>query len=234
MDKLATYGERLAWAINKRGSSAAKLQKETGIGKSSISQYINGTTGAPRNDRSAKLAKALNINQYWLDTGEGEWDANTAQFELDMILEKGTVISSNAMEGQIQIPIYGVYFCCGDGNGSCEFEEVKGVRGFPPSFFSDKNLKPENFKLVCASSDSMKPYINDKDEVGIDVSDKEVRDGEVYAILLDDDRMFKQIFREAGGTLRLRSFNSEYPDKLVTQDNHESLVIVGRQMYRAG
>lgn len=56
----------------------------------------------------------------------------------------------------------------------------------------------------------------------------------MYAILLDSDRMFKQIFREAGGALRLHSFNTDYPDRLVTADNHQSLIIVGKQVYRAG
>lgn len=80
----------------------------------------------------------------------------------------------------------------------------------------------------------MAPYINDKDEVGLDLGSTEVHDGKVYAILLDGDRMFKQIFREAGGALRLHSFNSDYPDRLVTAENHQSLIIVGEQVYRAG
>ena len=55
-----------------------------------------------------------------------------------------------------------------------------------------------------------------------------------YAILLDNDKMFKQIFREAGGVLRLHSFDINYPDRLVISDNHESLIIVRTQVYRAG
>lgn len=95
-------------------------------------------------------------------------------------------------------------------------------------------MKPENFKLVCAKNDSQKPYINEHDIVGIDISDREIKDGEMYAILLDGERMFKRIFREPGNVLRLHCYNPDYPDKIVTADNHSSLVIVGREMYRAG
>lgn len=73
MEKLVTYGERLEWAIAKRETSAAEISKKTKISKSSLSQYISGSTGAPRNTTSAKLANFLNINQYWLDTGQGDW-----------------------------------------------------------------------------------------------------------------------------------------------------------------
>lgn len=165
----------------------------------------------------------------WLDH---EHDNN--QLELDVIRESDTVNVTSNPKGLIEIPIYSVYFCCGDGNGECEFEEIKGTRNFHPSFFTDKNVKPENFKLVCASNGSMTPYINDGDEVGVDIGRTEVQDGGVYAILLDGDRMFKQIFREAGGALRLHSFNTHYPDRVVTAENHNSLIVVGKQIYRAG
>lgn len=75
MKNLISYGERLEWAIRQRNTSAAEISKRTKISKSSISQYINGTTGAPRNTTSAKLAKFLKVNQYWLDTGKGDWQA---------------------------------------------------------------------------------------------------------------------------------------------------------------
>lgn len=154
--------------------------------------------------------------------------------DVESIKNSKTVQVSDDASGMIEIPLYGVYFCCGDGDTNCEFQEIKGTRKFSPSFFRERNIQPENFKLVCASNGSMAPYINDKDEVGLNLGSTEVHDGKVYAILLDGDRMFKQIFREAGSALRLHSFNSDYPDRLVTAENHQSLIIVGEQVYRAG
>lgn len=165
----------------------------------------------------------------WLDH---EHDRNEDLFE--EIKNSDTVQVTDDMDDMVEIPLYGVYFCCGDGDSNCEFQEVKGTRKFTPSFFRERNIKPDDFKLVCAANGSMSPYINDKDEVGLNVAATEVHDGKVYAILLDGDRMFKQIFREAGGALRLHSFNADYPDRLVTAENHNSLIIVGEQVYRAG
>ena len=189
----------------------ASIEEEFDVNASYISQLLNKR-------RNFGEAAARNMEE---------------KFNLAVILEKGSVVGESPVS-TVTVPIYAVYFCCGDGNGECEFEEIKGERVLPESLFSEKNVKPENFKLVCAVNESMKPYINHGDEVGIDIGDRDVKDGEVYAILLDGDRMFKQIFREAGGALRLHSFNPDYPDKVVTEDNHDSLIIVGRQIYRAG
>ena len=181
------------------------------------------------------LAKFLNVNFNWLAAGQGEMRTDP-QKELAKILEVGSVsvVEDGDDDDMVSIPIYDLYFCCGDGNGSCEFENIKGYRKLPPSFFKNRNIRPEDFKLICAINDSNHPYIKDGDEVGIVITDREIKDGEFYAILLDGDRMIKQIFREAGGSYRLSSFNSAYPDKVVTPKHSESLIIAGRQVYRAG
>lgn len=229
--------ERLIARANELGLKQTDLIKGTGAGKTTVHKWFNHL-----NDPSAKylddLSKTLKTTTQWLLTGNDSSDkADNTQAILDKIraLDNIRVDYGDDDMGGIRIPIYDVYFCCGDGD--CEefaFEDIKGDRIFPPHFFTDKNVKPENFKLVCAKNDSQKPYINEHDMVGIDVSDREIKDGEMYAILLDGERMFKRIFREPGNVLRLHCYNPDYPDKIVTAENHSSLVIVGREMYRAG
>ena len=80
----------------------------------------------------------------------------------------------------------------------------------------------------------MANYINGGDAIGIDISDITPKDGEVYALFLDGDLMIKRIFKEAGGVIRLSSDNKQYTDKIVTQDNGDSLSIIGRVVYRSG
>ena len=206
------------------------LSEGADINYALLGHYIGKNPSKAIGDEIAsRIEQYFDKPSHWLDH---EHDSN--QLELGMIVGSNAVRSESEPQGMIDIPIYSTYFCCGNGNGECDFEEIKGKRSFPPSFFTDRGIKPDDFKLICASNDSLKPYINDKDEVGIVITDTEVADGSVYAILLDGDRMLKQIFREAGGSLRLHSFNDEYPDRLVTADNHDSLIIVGKQVYRAG
>ena len=219
--------KNLEYLMYKKHISANQLQELTGVAQSTTTRILNGDTVNPRDDVLQKYADYFGYT--------------VAQLRYDDI-ENGVKVSDvvgvdNVVVGQvetdIQIPIYAAYFCCGDGNDA-DFEELKGYRGFSPDFFKTRNIKPDNFVLVCAANDSMSPHIEHKDEVGIDVSDKQIRDGEVYAILLDGAKMFKQVFVEAGGNLRLHSFNPNYPDKLITPQNHNSLIVVGRKVYRAG
>ena len=245
-DAKVAFAKRLNDTLSEKGytqrGSAQRLKREAkfAIPDRAINKWLKAET-LPDHHNIEALSKFLDVNFNWLAAGQGEKTTKPSASDLvqelkdvEIIKNSNTVQVSDDASGMIEIPLYGVYFCCGDGDTNCEFHEIKGVRRFPPSFFRERNIQPENFKLVCASNGSMAPYINDKDEVGLDLGSTEVHDGKVYAILLDGDRMFKQIFREAGGALRLHSFNSDYPDRLVTAENHQSLIIVGEQVYRAG
>lgn len=225
-------GDRVRKARKHAGLTQIQLAKRIGTSQGAISDIENG-----RNKDSSSLydiAKVTNVSADWLIKNQGEMLLTEPQKELAQILQAGTVSVDDSHDDLISVPIYDIYFCCGDGNGSCEFENIKGYRKLPPDFFIDRNIRPEDFKLISAINDSNHPYIKDGDEVGIVVTDKEIRDGEFYAILLDGDRMIKQIFREAGGSYRLTSFNKAYPDKVVTPEHSQSLIIAGRQVYRAG
>lgn len=220
-----------------------KARKYAGLTQKQIESRINGLKQSSYSElergesksstKLIELATLFQVDPVWLATGEGEM-LSKPQKELNKILEAGTVSVDDGDDDLIPIPIYDLYFCCGDGNGSCEFENIKGYRKLPPDFFRGRNIRPDDFKLICAINDSNHPYIKDGDEVGIVITDREIKDGEFYAILLDGDRMIKQIFREAGGAYRLSSFNKAYPDKVVTPEHSESLIIAGRQVYRAG
>ena len=62
-------------------------------------------------------------------------------------------------------------------------------------------------RIIKAKGDSMTDYIKDGDLVGIDISQTEVIDGEIYAVYFAGEGMIKQIFKEADGSLILHSLN---------------------------
>lgn len=229
---MSTLIKNLDHLIHKNRTNATQLQEDIKVPQTTTSRILNGTTANPSDRTLKKYADHFNVTvadlRYSDLTNEENKDL------LAPIVNSNTVRIKNGGRELISIPIYSVVFCCGDGNKDFGFEEIKGYRDFEENFFTKAGISPDEFKLVCAVNDSMAPYINDKDEVGIILSDKELRDGQVYAILLDGDRMFKQVFLEGGGKLRLHSFNDKYPDKIITADNHESLIIIGRQYFRAG
>lgn len=62
---MASTAERLTYALERRNMKAVELHEKTGIGKSSISQYMSGTV-KPKQDRIYLMAKALNVDELWL------------------------------------------------------------------------------------------------------------------------------------------------------------------------
>lgn len=229
---MSTLIKNLDHLIHSKRTNATQLQDDIGVPQTTTSRILNGTTINPSDRTLKKYADHFGVSVADLRYNDLTNEENKSL--LTPIVNSDNVRVKERRRELIPIPIYNVVFCCGDGNKDFGFEEIKGYRDFEEEFFVKAGVRPEDFKLVCAVNDSMAPYINDKDEVGVILSDKELKDGQVYALLLDGDRMFKQVFLEGGGNLRLHSFNDKYPDKIITADNHESLIIIGRQYFRAG
>ena len=62
------FGSRLKKAMAEKGLSASELSRISGVGKSDISNYINGKYLA-KQDKVFALAKALGVDPGWLMTG---------------------------------------------------------------------------------------------------------------------------------------------------------------------
>ena len=60
---------RLQKAISEKGITASELSRLSGVGKSDISNYVNGVY-IPKQDKCYMLAKALNVDPGWLMTGD--------------------------------------------------------------------------------------------------------------------------------------------------------------------
>ena len=60
---------RLLKAIADKQISASELSRLSGVGKSDISNYINGVY-TPKQDKCYALARALNVDPGWLMTGD--------------------------------------------------------------------------------------------------------------------------------------------------------------------
>lgn len=68
---MKTYGERLAWALERSGKSGAELARQLGVTKSAVYQVTGGQSASLSAPNSAKAAKWLDVDHYWLATGEG-------------------------------------------------------------------------------------------------------------------------------------------------------------------
>jgi hypothetical protein len=66
-----TYGSRLEEALQESGKDRAELAQCLGISVQAIGQVMRGETRALTAENSAKAARFLGVDDYWLATGEG-------------------------------------------------------------------------------------------------------------------------------------------------------------------
>lgn len=67
-----TYGSRLASALDLAAKSRGELALHLAISPQAIGQVIRNDTGALTAENSARAARFLNVDHFWLATGEGQ------------------------------------------------------------------------------------------------------------------------------------------------------------------
>jgi hypothetical protein len=92
---------------------------------------------------------------------------------------------------------------------------------------------PGQLKLLRVSGDSMRPALHDDDIVLIDESQKDIREGKIYAIRIDSDVVVKRVAKKPGA-LTLISDNRDLYDTLdVDVDHSGNIEIIGRVVWMA-
>ena len=66
-----TFGDRLRHVIDSKGISAYEISQATNISQATLSRILNNSTNKPAKTTLNTLAKYLQINPTWLQTGEG-------------------------------------------------------------------------------------------------------------------------------------------------------------------
>ena len=234
-----TLAERLKYAREAAGISQAELAKRADLRSQSAIAMLE--TGQKKGSASiADIAQALNVDVHWLSKGIGQMKKDHLLDEILAHTSPNGVttnqLSSEEFAQKIWVDLVEIDFSCGSGE-SIEFHfepiEIKKL-SFESSFFTKRGLKPENCRFAYAKGRSMEPYLFDGDVFGMDITDTNPKDGEIYAVYLGGEAMLKQTFIEGQSRLTLHSYNPEWKDKIVDENNGSDFRVIGRQFWRAG
>ncbi|KQG01700.1 S24 family peptidase [Acinetobacter pittii] len=248
MIAMSTMVERIQDSLKKKKLSWSKAATSIGLSPQAPAKWKKGQIGKETLD---KLAALLEVDAGWLLNGGNPTKINhlnidefmakhglnkkeNASFDTEDILEPD-VVQFEIANGYIWVDVVEANFSCGTGESiEFHFDVINGKYPFPPSFFQKKQVDPSCFRLIKAKGDSMEEYIYNDDLVGIDISQTNIIDGEIYAVYFEGEGMIKKIFKEQGGTLILHSLNEKYRDRTVTEQNGVNFKVMGRQVWRAG
>lgn len=112
-------------------------------------------------------------------------------------------------------------------------EEGAPPLNFPRKWIQRESLDPDHLVLIYAGNESMEPRIHNGDMLMIDTAFTALSDGKVYAICIGDEIVIKRVFRKFDSVI-LRSDNQKYEDDLLTIDQANRLIVVGRVVWLSG
>nr|WP_092074993.1 XRE family transcriptional regulator [Dendrosporobacter quercicolus]NSL49628.1 helix-turn-helix domain-containing protein [Dendrosporobacter quercicolus DSM 1736]SDN25543.1 repressor LexA [Dendrosporobacter quercicolus] len=119
----------------------------------------------------------------------------------------------------INLPIVGKISC---GNGSFAYEEIEGYEPTPADW-----LNGGEYFYTRAQGDSMiNARIHDGDLLLIR-RQPDVEDGEIAAVLIDEDIFLKRVFKR-NGTVILQSENPAYPPIISNSNSCNNCMIIGK------
>ncbi|MBX8456270.1 XRE family transcriptional regulator [Apilactobacillus kunkeei] len=218
------FNLRLKEAMEYKKIKSAELSKLTGIGKSSISQWLSGQYSA-KQDKIFLIAKALNVNPSWLIGADVPMTNESTPEKIFNIVNqldnsrqaKVYDYASEQLKEQnkvIQIPKINtveVYGAVSAGTGEYMVDNQ-------PEEVEYNGKVPEHDFAVTVNGDSMTPLFDDKQIIFVKKSE-EARSGQIVIADYDGQAYVKKFVSDDSGC-RLVSLNKKYDD-LPIDENHE-------------
>lgn len=230
-----TLAERLKLARKEEGLSQKALGELIGVSQAAIQKIEVGK--AKETTKILDLANALKVRPEWLSSGSGEMRSSSSNIHRESSIpperEWGMVDAwdSNTPlpDDEVEVPfLRDIELACGDGSFGDE-----DYNGFMLRFSKAtlKRVGAQKDSVLCfpAHGNSMEPLIPEGATVAINLLDKKIVDGKVYAINQDGWKRLKALHRSGPNKVIIRSFNSaEYDDEEADIDKIE---ILGRMFW---
>lgn len=219
------FSSRLKEALKYRGMKAIELSNKTGIGKSSISDWMSGKYEA-KQDKVFLLAKALGVDEAWL-----------MGLDVPMIPRDDILSIYNKLEEPRQEKVY-TYAeeqlheqeSTIEENNICYLPTVdnSAAAANPAELaYGDVTIENQQFVDVPDGADfavpihgnSMEPVIQDGDYVFVKTQNH-IENGEIALVEIDGDGVTckKIFFNPETGSIILHSLNAEYDDREINPD----------------
>lgn len=204
MDELRKkLGARIKQIRSELGLKQVELAQRLGVKGPSVSAYETGDSEMSY-DSLVLLSKLSGKSIDWLITGEGSF-----------------VVSEQQPEYTATMPVRAM---AGAGHPHCidQLEPIGHIT-------LDKSYDGPNIQVLQIRGNSMEPTIMDNSHVGIDVTDKEVISGQMYAVFIPYEGIVVKRIWIGPETVRIASDNPTAPDhELLTERINWETFVQGR------
>ncbi len=230
-----TFADRLNLAMKEAGLSQGALAKASGLAQPTIWRLANGKGNG--STKVIDIAMALNVSPEWLASGKGQMridlkDYHDPRSETPPLPEWQPVAAWDAStalgDDEVEVPfLKDIEFACGDGSVSEDDYNGYKIR-FSKSVLRRIGARTDGTGVLCfpARGDSMEPRIFDGATVAVNIDDKKISDGKIYAINENGWKRIKMLYQVGPDTVSIRSYNkADYPDEIRKMSEVE---VIGR------
>ena len=227
-----TLKDRLEELMAEHGlTTQQQLADFAGVSKGLVGQWFNGSTGLGAKPLLA-FGKKTRFSTQWLADGTGEKyqsaspgkpiESNATAFAVVETWQDGTPLNDEECEVPFLKEVR-----LSAGSGAFEAADFNGYKlRFHESSLRRKGINPKDVVCVSADGNSMEPVFPDGATLGVDTSQKHIKDGKIYAINHDGWLRTKILYRLPGNRIRIHSYNEEeHPDEEVDASD---IQVIGR------
>jgi len=184
--------------------------------RSYVSQLISGKTPSFGEKAARRLEMENNMPAFYLDAPQSKTTENISSNIKDLgsfdLWDRNTPLNSD----EVAVPFYqDVRLSAGNGFADDIVDYNNFKLRFSKSTLRKQCVQYENAVCVIADGNSMEPVIPDGTTVGIDLGNKTIRDGKIYAINHGGLLRIKLLYNMPNEQVKIRSYNSdEHPDEI--------------------
>lgn len=215
---------RMMQALDLTTQSA--LAEELGVSRGAISD-AKSKDKIPA-EWMLKLFRGHGLNPFWMETGRGAMYLDQRTVRENLPPGPG---GAGSDEGFDFVPMVDARLS--GGGGSLETSDrVVGYYAFRRAWLNGRG-RIDAMRLMRVTGQSMEPTLEDEDVVLVDLSQRDVLAGKIYAVRMDDEIVVKRLEKKPG-SLVLISDNRRFYDPLeVPVGEQINLEVVGRVIWMA-
>lgn len=195
--------------------------------RSYVSQLISGKTPSFGEKAARRLEMENNMPAFYLDTPQSKTTENISSNIKELgsfdLWDRNTPLNSD----EVAVPFYqDVRLSAGNGFADDIADYNNFKLRFSKATLRKQGVQFENAVCVIADGNSMEPVIPDGTTVGIDLGNKTIRDGKIYAINHGGLLRIKLLYNMPNEQVKIRSYNSEeHPDEITDM---QDISVIGK------
>jgi phage repressor protein C with HTH and peptisase S24 domain len=201
-------------------STQTALADELGLGRGAVSDAKS--KGKVPSQWVLTLLRTRRVTPSWLETGEGE---------MHLPSEGREELMAYGAETYDWVPM--VEARASAGGGSLETgERILGYYAFRRDWLAGKGTI-RTMRLMRVTGESMRPTLQDEDVVLVDLSQRDILAGKIYAVRMDDEMVVKRLEKKPGKLVLLSDNRALYEPLEISLAEYANVEVLGRVIWMA-